>query len=173
MVLWRQTNDDRCTFCSQFESLLHVVARCKSYLEEGRYTWRHNSVLLFLSKVFAKAKDIQLFADLDDFHSPCIITGHSLRPDMLVIFNHTLYIIELTVGFESNVNANSLRKKRKYLELVGTFSQKYDAFKFVSVSRGTLGMFGTSCDTFVICYILLLLFENGKIKNDMLRIQQI
>ena len=102
-----------------------------------------------MSKVFAKAKDIQLFADLDDFDSPCIITGHSLRPDMLIIFNHTLYIIELTVGFESDVNANSLRKKCKYLELVDTFSQKYDAVKFVNVSTCTLGMFGTSCDTFV------------------------
>ena len=149
MVLWGQTNDDRCTFCLQSESLLHVVAGCKSYLDEGRYTWRHNSVLLFLSKVFAKAKYIQLFADLDDFHSPCIITGHSLRPDMLIIFNHTRHIIELTMGFESNVNANSLRKKRKYLELVDTFSQKCDAVKFVNVSMGTLGMFGTSCDTFV------------------------
>ena len=68
---------------------------------------------------------------------------------MLLIFNHTLYFIELTVGFESNVNANSLRKKRKYLELVDTFSQKYDAVRFVNVSMGTLGMFGTSCDTFV------------------------
>ena len=148
MVLWGQTNDDRCTFCSQSESLLHVVAGCKSYLEEGRYTWRHDSVLLFLSKMFAKAKDIQLFADLDDFDSPCMITGHSLRPDMLIIFNQTLYIIELTVGFESNVNSNSLRKMRKYSELVDTFSRKYDAVKFVNVSMGTLGMLGTSCDTF-------------------------
>ena len=55
-------------------------------------------------------------------NQPCIITGHSLRPDML-IFNHTLYIIEPTVGFESNVNVNSLRKKRKYLDFVDTFSQ--------------------------------------------------
>ena len=149
MVLWGQTNDDRCTFCSQSESLLHVVAGCKSYLEEGRYTWRHNSVLLFLSKMLAKAKDIQLFADHDDFDSPCMITGHSLRPDMLIIFNQTLYIIELTVGFESNVNSNSLRKMRKYSELVDTFSRKYDAVKFVNVSMGTLGMFGTSCDTFI------------------------
>ena len=161
MVLWGQTNDNRCTFCSQFESLLHVVAGCKLYLKEGRYTWRHNSVRLFLSKVFAKAKDIQLFADLDDFDSPCIITGHSLRSDMLIIFNHTLYIIELAVGFESNVNANSLRKKRRYLELVDTFSQKYDAVKFVNVSMGTLGMFGTSCDT-----LFSMLNEIGSTQNQ-------
>ena len=122
--------------------------------------WRQNSVL-FLSKVFAKAKDIQLSEDLDDFDSPCIITGYSLRPDMLIIFNHTLYIIELTVGFESNVNANSLQKKRKYLELVDTFSQEYDAVKFVNVSMGTLGMFETSCDTFV-----TMLSEVGTTQNQ-------
>ena len=148
MVLWGQTNDDRCTFCSQSESLLHVVAGCKSYQEEGRYTWRHNSVLLCLSKVFAKAKDIELFADLDDFDSPCIITGHSLRQDMSIIFNHTLYIIELTVGFESNVNADSTDKAQIF-RTRGHFFVKYDAVKFVNVSMAILEMFGTSCDTFV------------------------
>ena len=85
--------------------------------------WRHNSVLLFLSKVFAKAKDIHFFAELDAFDSPCIITGYSLGPDMLIIFNQTMYVIELTVGFESNLNANSLRKKSKYSELVDTFAK--------------------------------------------------
>ena len=68
---------------------------------------------------------------------------------MLIVFNHTLYLIELTVGFESNVNSNSIRKMHKYSELVDTFSLKYDAVKFVNVSMGTLGMFGTSCDTSV------------------------
>ena len=111
--------------------------------------------------MFAKAKDIQLFADLDDFDSPCMITGHSLRPDMLIIFNQTLYITELTVGFESNVNSNSLRKMRKYSELVDTFSRKYEAVKFVNVSIGTLGMFGTSCDTFIV-----MLNEVGTIQSQ-------
>ena len=73
--------------------------------------------------MFAKAKDIQLFADLDDFDSAGKITGHSLRPDILIIFNQTLYIIELTVGFESNVNSNSIQKMHEYSELVHTFHQ--------------------------------------------------
>ena len=53
------------------------------------------------------------------------------------------------MGFESNVKSNSLRKIRKCLELVETFSRKYDAAKFVNVSMETLGMFETSYDTFV------------------------
>ena len=68
---------------------------------------------------------------------------------MLIIFNQTLCIIEVTVGFESNVNSNSIWKMHKYSKLVDTFSPKYDAVKCVYVSMGTLGMFGTSCDTFV------------------------
>ena len=34
------------------ESLLHVVAGCRSYLSEGRFTWRHDSALNFLPSTF-------------------------------------------------------------------------------------------------------------------------
>ena len=56
---------------------------------------------------------------------------------------------EFTVGLESNVNAHPLRKMRRYSKLVDIFSRRYDAIQFVNVSKGTLGIFGTSCDTFV------------------------
>ena len=41
------------SFCLQSETLQHVVSRCSSYLGEGRYTWHHNSVLLFLANTFS------------------------------------------------------------------------------------------------------------------------
>ena len=30
-----------CSFCLKPESLLYIIADCKSYLEDGRYMWRH------------------------------------------------------------------------------------------------------------------------------------
>ena len=67
---------------------------------------------------------------------------------MLIIFNQTMYVIELTVGFESSVNANSYGN-RANIQSSWTLSRKYDALKFVNISMGTFGMFGTGCDTFV------------------------
>ena len=42
--LWNLSTTSDCSFCLQPESLLQIVAGCKRYLNEGRYTWRHDSV---------------------------------------------------------------------------------------------------------------------------------
>ena len=46
---WNLSQSSDCSFCLKSETLLHVVAGCKTYLEEGRYTWRHNSALHFIA----------------------------------------------------------------------------------------------------------------------------
>ena len=100
-----QTSD--CSFCFHPESLLHVVAGCKTYLDEGRFTWRHNSALKFIANSFQSIVGSTLYVDLPGFLSPCIITGDTFRPDiLLVIKDKKLFVLELTVGFETNLNIN-------------------------------------------------------------------
>ena len=41
-----------CSFCSKAETLQQIISSCSVYVEEGRYTWRHNSILLFLANPF-------------------------------------------------------------------------------------------------------------------------
>ena len=50
-----------CSFCSLPETLLHIVAGCKSYLDQGRYTWSHDSVLMHIAKSFKALQGIKLF----------------------------------------------------------------------------------------------------------------
>ena len=45
LLKWGISSTSECSFCCEPESLLHVVAGCKTYLCEGRFTWRHDSVL--------------------------------------------------------------------------------------------------------------------------------
>ena len=45
---WCITQSSACSFCLQSETLQHISSSCKSYLEQGRYTWRHDSVLNFI-----------------------------------------------------------------------------------------------------------------------------
>jgi small basic protein len=45
LVKWGLSSSADCSFCFCPESLLHVISGCKTYLDEGRYTWRHDSVL--------------------------------------------------------------------------------------------------------------------------------
>ena len=83
-----------CSFCLESESLLHIVTGCKSYLDQGRFTWRHNSALKFLAQTLESVKPSNLYLDLPGYLSPCIITGDSLHPDMLLIIaDKCLYII--------------------------------------------------------------------------------
>ena len=108
-----------CSFCLLPESLLHVVSGCNTYLIQGRYTWRHDSILNFQALSFQSLGDSIIYADLPGFINPSAITGDNLRPDLLLVLpNKCLYILELTVGFESNIRKNSERKHTKYSDLI-------------------------------------------------------
>ena len=50
---WSLSDSPSCSFCLSPEPLQHVVSSCNSYLTDGRYTWSHNSVLLFLGRSFS------------------------------------------------------------------------------------------------------------------------
>jgi hypothetical protein len=89
-----------------------------------------------------------MYVDLPGFTSPSVITGDELRPDLLLtIENKILYILELTVGFETNLKTNSDRKHEKYLTLITDQENIYDKVKFVNVSISSLGVFGESTHT--------------------------
>ena len=75
---WKLSSSHDCSFCLKPESLLHIVAGCKSYLEDGRYTWRHYSALLFIASTLQCIKNSTMYADLPGFLSPCIVTGDNI-----------------------------------------------------------------------------------------------
>ena len=145
LVKWGLSSSPDCSFCSCPESLLHVISGCKSYLDEGRFTWRHNSVLNFITSSLLNVERSKLYVDLPGFISPSVITGDQLRPDLLLaIENKVLYILELTVGFETNLKTNSVRKHEKYLPLIADQKKKYNQVKFINVSVSSLGVFAES-----------------------------
>ena len=145
LVKWGLSSSPDCSFCSCPESLLHVISGCKAYLDEGRFTWRHNSVLNFITSSLLNVERSKLHVDLPGFISPSVITGDQLRPDLLLaIENKVLYILELTVGFETNLKTNSVRKHEKYLPLIAHQKKKYNQVKFINVSVSSLGVFAES-----------------------------
>ena len=94
------------------------------------------------------AERSKLYVDLPGFITPSVITGDQLRPDLLLaIENKVLYVLELTVAFETNLNSNSDRKHKKYLPLISDQESNYDKVKFVNVSISSLGVFGQSTKT--------------------------
>ena len=126
LVKWGLSSSADCSFCFCPESLLHVISGCKTYLDEGRYTWRHNSVLNLIASSLLDVERSKMYVDLPGFISPSVTTGDELRPDLLLtIENKILYILELTVGFETNLKTNSDRKHEKYLTLILLIKKMY------------------------------------------------
>ena len=143
---WGLASNIGCSFCLYPETLLHVVAGCQSYLE--RFTWRHNSILNFPAKTLQSTNVAQLYADLPGFKCPSIITGDTFRPDLLLLTrNKSLYVVELTVGFETNLHNNVDRKNAKYLCLIKDLrqSRKFTSVNFVNLSVSSLGIFDKEC----------------------------
>ena len=99
------------------------------------YTWRHDSILNFIANSLQPVINDRssLYADVNGFPSPSIITGENYRPDLLfLIQSKCLYILELTVGFESNLKNNAVRKKEKYMNVVKDMRSNYRCVKFVN-----------------------------------------
>ena len=105
--------------------------------------------LNFLASTLTAVQNSRLYVDIPGFVNPSVLTGDNLRPDLLLaIENECLYILELTVGFESNLQVNANRKRQKYLDLIEEQKTKYDKVKFINLSLSTLGVFSRSAENF-------------------------
>ena len=140
MARWGLSQSPDCSFCLNPESLLHIVAGCQQYL--NHFTWIGDTTqfLISLSSNFNQYYvHSSLNADVNCFLNPLIITGENYRPDFLFLMqSKCLYVIELTVGLESNLNNNAVRKKEKYLKLIKEMSRNYRGVKFVNLSMSAL-----------------------------------
>lgn len=137
-----------CSFCYSSETLNHIVAGCQHYLD--RFTWRHDSILNFIATTLhSNIARSSIYADIDGYKNPSIITGDDHRPDLLIQTRDCLYILELTVGFESNLKNNIKRKYTKYKNLIETLQSNFKSVKFVNLSVSSLGVFSNECSSFL------------------------
>ena len=138
MQIWGYAENKMCPLCHNPQTLGHVVAGCNIALTQGRYTWRHNSVLKIIANTLSRSCK-SLYVDLPSFASHCIVTGDQERPDIVIVQNKTVTLIELTVGFETNMAGNSTRKREKYKPLMNRLKSSYDKVVYCNVSMGACG----------------------------------
>ena len=93
---------------------------------EGRYNWRHDSILKTLADfIISVNKQVEIYVDLDlpGYRSPSIVTGESERPDIVITLKDKIYIIELTVGFETRIKRQCSPEKGKIFKFMQTLDQ--------------------------------------------------
>ena len=82
------------------------------------------------------------------FASPSITSGNEQRPDMIIKRNNDLWILELSVGFETNQEKNGIAKNLRYNTLILRLKTTYRKVKFINFSLGAIGFYSKSQDTF-------------------------
>ena len=90
------------------------------------------------------------FIEINLYEKAVFKTIGSRRPDLLLISaDNCLYILALTVGFETNLINNSHCKEDKYRPLLSDLNSNYRQVKFVYLSISCVGIFGQSSDSFL------------------------
>ena len=120
LKLWGISSSDRCKLCKNRNSTLHVLSGCKVALDQQRYTWRHNCVLLQIANLFKGNNNYKLTSDLPNFpdydHSTVNLelTVTNLNPDIVLEGPKDVYLLELTVPFETNISKQHNYKMLRY-----------------------------------------------------------
>jgi hypothetical protein len=94
---WRKRASINCQLCGNMvkQTLFHVLVHCKHILDQGRLTWRHNSVLNHIAGCLKSAlvgkSMVELYCDLDGLRAPgggsipADIMVQTQRPDLVII----------------------------------------------------------------------------------------
>ena len=132
---WGKRTNAKCKLCHNTQTLLHVLNHCAISLEQSRFTWRHNSILSYLTNELVKLNrnNCAIYADIPG-HTitggtvPPNILPTSQRPDLVLINNDTksVHIFELTVPFETNISKAHKRKLDRYEMLQSEISNNSD-----------------------------------------------
>ena len=127
----------------------------KKALSQGRYTWRHDSVLsCLISSVRQKVPpQFKLYADLPGLRAcdsppatiPANISTSTARPDLVFISINSVTMIELTVPPNSREALSSAKdrkaNKANYISLIGDLEERGLVVNYHTLEIGSLGHF--------------------------------
>ena len=83
LVRWGKRKMGACPLCScPNRTLAHITNFCPVALQQGRYTWRHDSVLQQITSIVKSlaTKDTEVYADLEGLQ----INGTTIPADILI-----------------------------------------------------------------------------------------
>ena len=115
-------------------------------LDQGRYTWRHDSVLNRITQFVNRSESSHILVNSDlgvkPWTIPPDILATSDRPDLVVIDteHNNISILELTVPFECNININHEYKCHKYVHLVIDLQKLGFNVKYFAIEIGCRAM---------------------------------
>ena len=152
LARWRKIVSEDCSLCGIKQTQRHVVSFCSSALNNGRFTWRHNSVLytIFQHLSSLMKNGDKLFADLIGFESTSFLFESS-RPDACIVTaNGDVLPLdhELTVCHELNFEKARDHKEKRYRDLRKDLKINCTKFEISFIEISALGFVPTSIKEF-------------------------
>ena len=148
LAMWRRKEglSSTCKLCGERQTLLHVLNNCPEALNMHRYNKRHDAVLEIISQFMVKSlpEDYQLMAELPQFQPyvfPPNIATTDQRPD-IVVWSSTaqeVWVIELTVCFETRYEDAHTLKSNRYADLMGQIADSSVDGTLVTLEVGSRG----------------------------------
>ena len=107
------------------QTLNHILNCCGPSLKEGRYTFRHDNVLAYISKCLNKSK-FKCYIDIEWSQTsaggtlPPNLAVSTLKPDIVIIdkASKTVSIFELTIPAEHRIKKAHELKYEKYQHFI-------------------------------------------------------
>ena len=141
LVRWNKSSNDKCKLCKFRETTYHILNCCKSSLDQGKYTWRHNNIINYIVENVDTTR-FKVYSDIPGYMVgngtiPPEICITNEKPDIVIIDykSKTLNIFELTVPFELNIEDRHKQKSNKYahfIEDITNFTTTVTAFEIGS-----------------------------------------
>ena len=176
---WNKRSSPKCNICPNKDTLLHSLNNCQTMLQQGRYTWRHDSILIELYNTWKSnlPDNQEIYCDLPGKFAgvstiPINILVTSLRPDIVVVNSSekSISILELTVPYDTNITNANARKMDKYDQLRSDLQQKGYQVRletFEISSRGLITKRNSNCLS------ELIQLKNKELKNLCHKLQKI
>ena len=144
---WGKSATDECPLCHKSQSLIHVLNACQVSLNYHRFTVRHDMVLSEIA-LFIKvnAPKWNMTADLPstNYVRPHFLVS-DLRPDIVIWSDipKKVYLLELTVCFDTSFDEAIQRKTDRYLELADVINQSGYNCSVITLQVGSRGFIDT------------------------------
>ena len=143
---WNKTTSNKCRLCANVETTTHIISSCQVALKQGRFPFRHDSVLSCLVHDLDKNR-FQVYADLDGFRTasggtvPPNVLVTAERPDLVIIDHEAkdIAIFELTIPHENRIETSQTIKTKKYEAMVNSISTRW-SWSFDTLEIGCRGL---------------------------------
>ena len=127
---------------------IYVLNYCSTAIMDGRFTWRHNSILYTMWYYLSQLSEWEVYIDLPGQKSPGELF-RSFRPDALLKMEDIIITIELTCCFETNTRKSREYKINRYQKLEEDWTVPFTTFKKIYVEVTSLGLVTKDIKAFV------------------------